>query len=121
MWVDTATRKTTPVPVDFRDAQSVKVSPDGAYAAYHVIQPDGTMNVFKRPLAGGPAVQLTQDREAISYPGWSRDGRRLALEIKRGNETHIGVMPADGGPVAVASISCRARRRDRQRADRSIG
>ena len=57
------------------------------------------MNVWIRSLGGGPARQVTHDREAISYPAWSPDGRRLAVEIKRGDKTQIGVVSRDGGPV----------------------
>jgi len=99
LWVDAATRRTTPVPLDSAGMRVGRVSPDGHDIAYHVIDTGGVMNVFRRPLDGGPAVQLTHDREAVSYPAWSRDQRWLAVEIKRGGMTHIGVVPSAGGPA----------------------
>ena len=33
----------------------------------------------------------------MSYPAWSPDGRWLAVEIKRGDQTHVGVVSRDGG------------------------
>jgi Tol biopolymer transport system component len=30
---------------------------------------------------------------------WSPDGRSLVIEIKRGDDTHMGVISRDGGPV----------------------
>ncbi len=35
----------------------------------------------------------------MSYPAWSPDGKRLAVEIKRGDKTFVGVVSRDGGPV----------------------
>jgi len=56
------------------------------------------MNVWTQRL-DGPRVQVTADPEAISYPVWSPDGLSLAVEIKRGDQTVIGVVARDGGPV----------------------
>jgi Tol biopolymer transport system component/DNA-binding winged helix-turn-helix (wHTH) protein len=99
-WVDLATRRVAPVPVDTPGISSPRVSPDGRTIAYHVIQPDGVMNAFTRPLDGsGPAVQVTHDREAASYPAWSPDGRWLAIELKREDTTQLAVVPAAGGAI----------------------
>ena len=35
----------------------------------------------------------------MSYPAWSPDGRTLAVELKRGDSTQIGVVAATGGPI----------------------
>jgi Tol biopolymer transport system component len=42
---------------------------------------------------------VTFDVEAMSYPTWAPDGKSIIVEIKRGDHTHIGVVPKDGGPV----------------------
>jgi Tol biopolymer transport system component len=42
---------------------------------------------------------VTADAEAISYPWWSPDGQWLAVTIKRGKDTHVGVVSKDGGAV----------------------
>jgi Tol biopolymer transport system component/DNA-binding winged helix-turn-helix (wHTH) protein len=99
VWIDAATRRTTRIPIDPANISSARVSPDGRELAYHVIQPDGAMNVFTRPLGPGEPRQITTDREAVSYPAWSPDGRSLAVEIKRGDSTHIGVVPPGGGDL----------------------
>lgn len=43
--------------------------------------------------------QLTFDKEAMGFPCWSPDGQFLAFEVKRGDSTHIGIMPSAGGQV----------------------
>ena len=95
-WVELASRRVTSVPVPLDGVKSLRLSPDGREIAFHKIQPDGVMNVWIRPLDGGAERQVTRDREAVSYPAWSPDGRWLAVEIKRLDHTHIGVVPADG-------------------------
>jgi len=47
----------------------------------------------------GTRTRIATDPEAVSYPTWSRDGQSLTVEIKRGDSTHIGVVPRGGGPV----------------------
>ena len=97
-WVDAATRRVTPIDLAVGDMQHARLSPDGRELAFHVIAPDGVMNVWTQRL-DGPRVQVTADPEAISYPVWSPDGLSLAVEIKRGDQTVIGVVARDGGPV----------------------
>ena len=75
------------------------LSPDGQRLAFHRIAPDGVMNVWVQPLDGSRARQVTFDREAMSYPKWSHDGKWLTLVIKRGDRTHVGLVSADGGAV----------------------
>ena len=35
----------------------------------------------------------------MGWPVWSPDGSRIAVEIMRGGNTHVGWLPAVGGPV----------------------
>ena len=98
-WVDLATRRTTPVPLRVGDIRSARLSPDGRRIAFHVIDPGGAVNVWTAPLDGGPRRRVTQDAEAVSYPAWSPDGQWLAVEIKRGDQTSVGVVPSGGGAV----------------------
>ena len=81
----------TPIDVPFIDMQQPRLSPDGRELAFHVIAPDGVMNVWTQRL-DGPRVRITTDPEAMSYPVWSPDGMSLAVEIKRGDQTFIGVV-----------------------------
>ncbi|MGE5813937.1 MAG: winged helix-turn-helix domain-containing protein [Acidobacteriota bacterium] len=98
-WVDVTTRAVTPIPIKLDDARGLRLAPDGKRVAFYTIEPSGAMNVFTRGLDGSPAAQLTFDREAVSYPAWSPDGRYLAVEVKRGDSTHVGIVPAAGGPM----------------------
>ena len=99
-WIDVATRRTTPIALPMADVKAPRPSPDGREVAFHVIQPDGVMNVWTQPLDGRPRRRVTSDAEAISYPIWSPDGKSLAVEIKRGDQTRVGVVSRDGGAVA---------------------
>ncbi len=102
-WLDLATRRITDLPVPAAGVINATLSPDNREIAYHRIAGDGPMkgslNVFVRPLDGGAETQLSFDREVVSYPVWSPDGRSLAVEVKRGARTHVGVIPRGGGAL----------------------
>ncbi|MBX3278179.1 MAG: PD40 domain-containing protein [Acidobacteria bacterium] len=57
----------------------VQWTPDGKSMSY-VTTHNGVSNIFRRPLAGGPDVQVTdfRDRRIFAY-AWSRDGSKLAV------------------------------------------
>ena len=76
-------------------------SPDDREIAFHTIQDDGVLNVWRQPLDGGARRQITFDKEAVSYPVWTHDGKFLVVEIKRGESTHLGIIPRDGGPLEI--------------------
>ena len=102
LWVDLKSRRQTFVPFpssEVKEIHNAVLSPISDDIAYHTVDESGLMNVWIRSLSGGPARQITHDREAISYPAWSPDGQRLAVEIKRGDKTQIGVVSRDGGAV----------------------
>jgi WD40 repeat protein len=102
MWVDLKSRRQTFVPFppsEVKEIHNAVLSPISDDIAYHTVDEGGLMNVWIRSLSGGPARQVTHDREAVSYPAWSPDGKHLAVEIKRGDKTQIGVVSLDGGPV----------------------
>jgi Tol biopolymer transport system component len=98
-FLDVATRHVVPLAMSATGVMNPHLSPDGQEIAFHRIDGNGVINVWRQRLDGGPARQLTFDNEAIGYPAWSHDGRWLAVEIKRGDTTRIGVMSSDGGPV----------------------
>jgi Tol biopolymer transport system component/DNA-binding winged helix-turn-helix (wHTH) protein len=102
-WLDLATRRITDLTVPAVGVINATLSPDNREIAYHRIAGDGptrgSLNVFVRPLDGGAETQLSFDREAVSYPVWSPDGRSLAVEVKRGARTHVGVILRGGGAV----------------------
>jgi Tol biopolymer transport system component len=102
IWVDLKSRRQTLVPIspaEVNEIHNARLSPVSDEIAYHTADDSGLMNVWIRSLDGGPARRITNDQEAISYPAWSPDGTRLAVEIKRGDTTRIGVVSRDGGAV----------------------
>jgi Tol biopolymer transport system component len=100
-WLELATRQLARIPVRAGSDSVPRLSPDGGQLAYHQVAADGTLNLWVRGLDGGPARQLTFDAEAMSYPVWSPDGRWLGLQVKRGEDSQVGVVAAAGGPVEV--------------------
>jgi Tol biopolymer transport system component len=97
-WLDLATRHLTPTDLA-KNMQSPRLSPDGREIAYWMIEANGSANIWTQALDGASARRVTADAEAISYPWWSPDGQWLAVGIKRGRDTHVGVVSKRGGPV----------------------
>ncbi len=92
-----ATRTFRKLPIDLSDAISIRLSPDGERIAYHSKRDSITINTWMADLATQTQQKLTFDREFIGYPCWSPDGRELALEVRRGDDIFIGVIPSAGG------------------------
>jgi Tol biopolymer transport system component len=70
-------------------------SPDGRFIAYASDQA-GNFDVWVQPVAGGRAVQVTNDPAADWQPSWSPDGNTLAFRSER-EGGGIFVVPALGG------------------------
>jgi TolB protein len=99
-WIDVATRQLVRIPTSAPGVAShPSLSPEGRRLAFHLVAPDGSVNVWVQDLDGGGPRQVTLDREAMSYPRWSPDGEWLTVNIKRGEDTQVGVVSAGGGPV----------------------
>jgi Tol biopolymer transport system component/DNA-binding winged helix-turn-helix (wHTH) protein len=99
-WIDVATRRLTRIPIASEGAVNLpKLSPDGRQLAFHLVAADGSVNTWVQRLDDGARRQVTFDREAMSYPIWSPDGRWLVVQIKRGEDSQLGVVSAEGGPV----------------------
>ena len=92
-----ATRTFRRIPIDLSDAISIRLSPDGKRIAYHSKRDSITINTWIADLTTRTQQKLTFDREFVGYPCWSPDGRELALEVRRGDDIFIGVMPSTGG------------------------
>ncbi len=59
----------------------MSVSPDFRWAAYIAPAPDGYFQVFRAPMSGGPAEQLTFDPADKTQPAYSPDGEQLAFTV----------------------------------------
>ena len=92
-----ATRAYRRIPADLHDGIAPRLSPDGKRIAYHSKRDSITLNTWVVDLATRTSQQLTFDREFVGYPCWSPDGRELALEVRRGDDIFIGVIPSAGG------------------------
>lgn len=98
--IDSRTKRATVLDdIDARGVKNPRLSPDGEAIAYWKLETNGAMNTWIQPRQGGPARRITSDAEGANYPVWSPDGRWLAVELKRGEETNIGVVSRDGGPI----------------------
>ncbi|MFN7926504.1 MAG: winged helix-turn-helix domain-containing protein [Blastocatellia bacterium] len=75
-----------------------KLSPDGKLFAFNSTT-DGIINLATLPVAGGSAKQLTHDQELLGFPCWSRDGQWIVGEMKRGEDTHLVILPREGGAL----------------------
>jgi len=78
-------------------------SPDGDWIAY-ASDEGGTMDIWKRPTAGGRAMQLTYDTGNESQPAWSPDGRNIAYR-KEGEGGGICLVPAEGGDKSPTTLT----------------
>ena len=98
LWVDLASRRETLALELPKNVMVPRLSPDAKRIAYHRIEENGVLSVW---TSGFDAVEkkIAADPEAVSYPAWSPDGTSLAVEIKRGDSTHIGWVASGGGPV----------------------
>jgi Tol biopolymer transport system component len=92
-----ATRTFRRLPIDLSDAISIRLSPDAKRIAYHSKRDSITLNVWMADLTTRTQQKLTFDREFVGYPCWSPDGKELALEVRRGDDIFVGVMPSAGG------------------------
>jgi len=71
-----------------------QVTPDERDVVYFAGRP---ANIWTRSLAGGPARQLTFERESASFPRVSWDGQWIAFESRNGNNSQMKVMDRKGG------------------------
>ena len=72
--------------MDFASDQvfsGISTSPDGKWVAYVALTPDGTYQIFRVPVLGGTAQQVTTDPNHKTQPSISPDGARVAFTIWR--------------------------------------
>jgi len=77
------------------DIDYARLSPDDKQIVFNCKR--GVINVCKSSLPSGEPKQLTFDEELMGFPEWSPDGKLIAFQRKRGDDSHIMVMPNEGG------------------------
>lgn len=107
VWVDLATRRTTPITVDLANPSGAQLAPDESGLLNHRAGADGVINVWLSPFDGGPPRQMTFDSEGASYGAYSPDGRWIGVQLTRGADTWLGVMPATPGAAIVPVVKDR--------------
>ena len=83
---------------------------------YSAISPDGSQiafsykgDIYKVPVAGGRAMQLTTHAGHDSYPVWSPDSKSIAFASNREGSFNVYLMPAQGGaPTRLTTHSTNA-------------
>lgn len=76
-------------PLWMRDA---RISPDGTEIAFCY-----KGDIYKVPVQGGTATQLTTQASYEANPVWSPDGKQIAFASDRNGSFDIFIMSADGG------------------------
>jgi Tol biopolymer transport system component len=102
LWVaDVRDGRATPLRDIGQPIDAPRLAPDGLRVAFNWAPGGGPINVWSMPLAGGAPRQLTDDPEMAGFPAWAPDGRALAVQVKRGDETHVALLELreDGRPV----------------------
>ncbi len=80
---------------DNQRIEGISLSPDGKTLAFDANR-RGNADIYRVPVEGGEAVQLTHDSTSAFQPEWSRDGTRLAFYSTRSGTRDVYVMDADG-------------------------
>jgi Tol biopolymer transport system component/DNA-binding winged helix-turn-helix (wHTH) protein len=81
-----------------------RLLPPGGQVVFHSVS-GGVLNIHRSRLDGGGARPLSDDPQGLGWPVPSPDGRMLAVEMFRGNDAQLGLLPADGGaPRAITRL-----------------
>ena len=79
------------------DVDWAKLSPDGTRLAYHTKTRGLGFNLWIMNLVDGRSHQLTFADDFMGFPCWSPDGKWLAFQHKVDKDSHLMVMPSEGG------------------------
>jgi TolB protein len=83
-----------------------RLLPTGREVVFHSLV-HGVLNVRRAHLDGSGARALTEDTEGVGWPVPSPDGQSLMVEMFRGADAQVGLMPADGSapPRALTHVA----------------
>ncbi len=84
-----------PVTTGNQTIEGIGVSPDGQWLAYDS-NLNGNQDIYKMPLNGGEAEQLTNDPSDEFLPAWSPDGKEIAFYYWKMGNRDLTLMMADG-------------------------
>jgi len=62
---------------------AISLSPDAANVVYIAPAPDGRLQLFRVPVAGGEPTQITFDPSDKTHPSWSPGGDQIAFTVFR--------------------------------------
>jgi hypothetical protein len=77
-----------------------RLLPSGRDVVFHALT-GGILNVYRSRVDGSETRRVTDDAHGVGWPVPSPDGQTLAVELFRGNDTQIGLLPVEGGPLRV--------------------
>ncbi|MFP5378486.1 MAG: winged helix-turn-helix domain-containing protein, partial [Vicinamibacteria bacterium] len=109
--IDTTTRRESilvqgrdHLPVDGARAPArlgeIRLSPDGTAVAFSMHAADtGNRVMYVGDLEAGTVRRVTESSQWVGYPAWSPDGRLVAVEIKDGSSTDVGVIDVATGTL----------------------
>ncbi len=107
VWVDVETRRSTPISVTIDAPNGVQLAPDDSGLLHHRPGPGGVVNIWLAPFSGSPRRQITFDAEGASYGAYSPDGKWMAMQLTRGSDTWIGIMPAHSGATVTPLVTAK--------------
>ena len=80
---------------------AVRFSPDGKRLMMMKNDPDsGLSNIWVVDIATGKTTQITNEKEPINSPAWSRDGKSIAYVLFKDSYSHVYRKAADGSGEA---------------------
>jgi Tol biopolymer transport system component/DNA-binding winged helix-turn-helix (wHTH) protein len=88
------------IPLD-TEVSSSQLSPDGRLLSFTSRAAGGGLGLWVAPLDGGEPRRVDVDGESVGYACWSPDGKFLAVELLRGPDMQVAVVPAQGGTPVV--------------------
>ncbi len=78
--------------------EGIGVSRDGKWLAYDS-NLNGNQDIYKMPIGGGEAEQLTNDPSDEFLPAWSPDGKEIAFYYWKKGNRDLTLMMADGSKL----------------------